>query len=151
MKGEMIMALVPISRRTRDLANIPDRWEDIFGRFLAPFEGEMFGGGWFPSLDIAEKGEAIVVKAELPGMKADEIELSVDGNMLTVSGEKKDETKETKDNYYHVERRYGKFQRTIQLPSEVDKSKIEAKMEDGVLTVTLPRSEEAKPRKIQVK
>jgi HSP20 family protein len=146
------MALVPITRRVRELSRLPERWDDLFGRVLAPFDSELFGGGgWCPSLDIAEEGDSVIVKAELPGMTAGDVELSVDRNMLTISGEKKDESEQKDSNYYHVERRYGKFQRTISLPNEVDRDRIEAKMDNGVLTVTLPKSEEAKPKRIQVK
>jgi len=148
------MAMVPVSRRRRygPLSQFPERFEDLFSRFFGESDMELFGGGrWCPALDIAEKDDSVVVKVELPGLKAENIELSVDRNMLTVSGEKKDQTEENGENYYHVERRYGKFQRTISLPGEVNKDKIEANFRDGVLTITLPKAEEAKPKKIPVK
>jgi len=147
------MALVPISRRRRGgLATFPDRFDELMSRFFGPEGTELFGGGgWCPALDIIEHDDSVIVKVELPGMKADDIELSLDRNVLTISGEKKEETEETRDNYYHVERSYGKFQRAVSLPGEVDQNKIQAKCENGVLTVSLPKSEAAKPRKIEVK
>jgi len=146
------MALVPVSRRRQGLVRWPDRFDELFNRFFGEAESELFaGGGWCPALDIAEKDDSIVVRVELPGLKAEDIELSVDRNMLTISGEKKDESEQAGENSYHVERRYGKFARTISLPSEVDTDRIEATQHDGLLTVTLPKSEAAKPKKITVK
>jgi len=146
------MAIVPISRARRELAAWPERFDDLLSSFFGRGATELLGGGnWYPTLDIADKGDSLVVEVELPGMKAEDIELSVDGNMLTISGEKKSESEQRNGNYYHVERSYGKFQRTISLPSEVDNDKIQAKAHHGVLTVTLPKSEQAKPRKIEVK
>ena len=146
------MALVPVSRRRHSLARLPDRFDELFGRFFGEGESELFGGGgWCPALDIAEKDDSVVVRVELPGLKSEDIEISVDRNMLTVSGEKKDESETTGENSYHVERRYGKFTRTISLPGEVNTDKIEAAQHEGVLTITLPKSEAAKPRKISVK
>ena len=145
------MALVPINRRRSDLARWPERFDELFGRFFGA-EPELFGGGgWCPALDIREKGDSLVVNVELPGMNAKDIDISVDRNMLTISGEKKEESESKEENRYHAERRYGRFQRTISLPAEVARDKIEASQNNGVLTITLPKSEEAKPRKVEVK
>ena len=147
------MTIVPVSRNRRygALSRLPDRFDELFSRFLGQ-EPEIFGGGgWCPLLDISEKDDAVLVRAELPGMKADDIEITVDRSMLTVSGEKKDQSEDSGENYYHVERRYGQFQRTVSLPSEVDQDNIQASYESGVLTISLPKSAAAKPRKIPVK
>jgi len=146
------MAMVPVSRTGYGLSRLPDRFDEFLNRFFGGSESELFGGGgWCPALDISEKDDSVVVRVELPGLKGDEIDISVDRNMLTISGEKKADSESSGENSYHVERRYGKFTRTISLPGEVDTAKIEAAQHEGVLTITVPKSEAAKPRKISVK
>jgi HSP20 family protein len=133
------------------LDRIPGAFDELVTRFFGSPDSPVFGGGaWCPALDIADQDDGVVVKVELPGMKAEDIDLSVDGNSLTISGEKKDCSEDEGGDYYHVERRYGTFQRTITLPSEVDADKIKATYNDGVLTVHLPKSESAKLRRIPV-
>jgi HSP20 family protein len=125
-------------------------WFDSFFRGLdrafPAFEPRVW-----PALDVGEKEDAILVRAEVPGMKPEEIEISVCGNTLTISGEKK-ETKEGEgDGFYHVESASGAFRREITLPTEVDESQIEAVCKDGILTVTLPKAEKNKAVKVKVK
>ena len=124
------------------------RLEDFFGRPLLrlPVEEK----GWMPAVDIFEKDDKFVVKAELPGMKEEDIDVSVVGDTLMIKGEKKTETEVKEENYYRCERAYGSFYRSVPLPSTVDADKIEANFEDGVLEVTLPKSAEVKPKKIAV-
>ena len=102
-------------------------------------------------MDVAEDDNAIVVKAEVPGCKADDIEISVHGNTLTVSGQKKQETEQKEKGYYHVERTYGNFRREFNLPADVDTTKIDAVCKDGVLSISLPKAEQAKAVKVKVK
>ena len=104
-----------------------------------------------PSIDIFEEGDNIVVKAELPGMKKENIEVSVTDHRMRISGEKKREEKVEKKNYYWEERSYGSFSRSFQLPSEVDTDKVEAKFKDGILEVRIPKTEEAKSKEKKVK
>ncbi|MCM8784440.1 MAG: Hsp20/alpha crystallin family protein [Candidatus Omnitrophica bacterium] len=105
---------------------------------------------WSVPLDIYETKDTVVVKADIPGMKKDEINVSVQGDVLTISGEKKKE-EEIKDKHLHrVERFYGVFQRSINLPSYVDTSKIKASYKEGVLEITLPKNEEAKAKGTKV-
>lgn len=145
------MNLVPFRRANGGtLRRLHDEMDGLFNRFF-DWDPQAGDRGWMPALDLAEREDALVVKAELPGMSKDDIDISVQGNVLTISGEKKDSTEEKKDEYYHVERRHGYFRRDITLSSEVDAEKIEATYHDGVLTVTLPKSEQAKPRRIEVK
>jgi HSP20 family protein len=92
-----------------------------------------------------------VVKAEVPGCKAEDIDISVHGNVLTISGEKKHEQERKEQGYYHIERSCGSFRRDLNLPAEIDTAGIEAECKDGVLTVTLPKTEAAKPVKVKVK
>ncbi|MDO8578993.1 MAG: Hsp20/alpha crystallin family protein [Dehalococcoidales bacterium] len=112
-----------------------------------PSDGER---GWTPALDIFEKDDRFVVKAELPGMKEDDIDVSVVGDTLTIKGEKKTEEEIDEEDYYHMERTYGSFLRSISLPSNVNADKIEAKYEDGVLEVSLPKIAEVKPKRVKV-
>ncbi len=106
--------------------------------------------GWAPAIDVFEKEDKFVVKAELPGMKEEDIDISVVGNTLTIKGERKAESEVKEDNYYYCERSYGSFSRSIDVPSNVDAKKIEASYEDGILEVSLPKIPEVKPKKISV-
>jgi HSP20 family protein len=139
-----------------------DRWESFrdmlnlradMDRFFKSFFGgvsEEREGYWAPTVDIEEDKDNFIVSAEIPGMKKDDIKVTVRDNMLAVSGERKYE-KETKEKTYHrIERSYGKFSRTIALPAAVDAAKIKASYKDGVLTITLPKPESAKPKQIDV-
>jgi HSP20 family protein len=103
-----------------------------------------------PAVDVFEKADKFVVKAELPGIREDDIHVSVVGDTLSIRGEKKTETEVKEEDYYRSERSYGSFYRSIPLPSKVDANKIEATFEDGVLEVALPKSAKAKPKKIAV-
>ena len=103
-----------------------------------------------PAVDVFEKEDRFVVKAELPGMKEEDIDVSVIGDTLSIRGEKKTETEVKEKDYYRSERSYGSFYRSIRLPSGVDADKVEASFEDGVLEVTLAKSARAKPKKIAV-
>jgi HSP20 family protein len=123
-------------------------FEDPFN-FLAP--STSFFQNWTPAVDIFEDKDKYIVKAEIPGMKREDIDVSLDGHTLTLSGERKHEEEKTEGENYRSERYFGRFQRSITLPSEVKTDNIEAAYKDGVLTVTLPKSEEAKPKQIQVK
>ncbi len=103
------------------------------------------------AVDILEDKDHVLLKAELPGVNPKEVNISVEDNVLTISGEKKLEHEDKKDNYVRVERYYGKFSRAFTLPPYVDPAQISAEYKDGVLTVTLPKRPETKPRQIQVK
>jgi HSP20 family protein len=103
-----------------------------------------------PAVDVFEKDDKFVVKAELPGMKENDIDVSVVGDTLCLRGEKKTETEVKDEDYYRCERSYGTFYRSIPIPSNVDANKIEASFDDGILEVTLPKSVKAKPKKIAV-
>ena len=107
---------------------------------------------WYPSVDIEENENDYSVSLELPGMTKDDVKISFQDDILTVSGEKKFE-KEDKDNgnYHYYERRFGKFERSFRINSEIISDKIEATMKEGVLTVTLPKAEISKPKQIEVK
>jgi len=104
--------------------------------------------GWAPAIEMFEKEDKYVIKAELPGMKKEEIDISVIGDTLTIKGERKAETEVKEEDYYCCERSYGSFFRSIALPSTVDADKIKASYEEGVLEVTLPKAVKVKPKKI---
>ncbi len=102
-------------------------------------------------VDVREDAEHVYVEAELPGLSKDDIEITLGDGLMTISGEKKFEHDEAKENYHVRERRYGNFRRTFQLPSVVDESKVQATLKDGVLLVTLDKREEVKPKRVEVK
>jgi HSP20 family protein len=106
--------------------------------------------GWAPPVDLYEDKDFLVFKAELPGFKKENIEISLHDGVLTVSGERKVEDQSADTEAHRTERFYGKFQRSVSLPVAVDAEKIKASYEDGLLTVTLPKSEHAKPRQIAI-
>jgi HSP20 family protein len=115
---------------------------------------QVWGGrqeSWLPAVDVFDKADAVVVKAELPGMDADDIQIEVDDNVLTIKGERKFEEQVEEERYYRVERRFGSFQRSLALPQGVQADQIQAGYEDGILTVSVPKAEEKKPKRIEVK
>lgn len=107
--------------------------------------------GWSPAIEVFEKEDKYVVKAELPGLKEDDVDISVSDDTLTLKGEKKTEHEVKEEEHHWSERTYGSFLRTIRLPSDVETKKIEANYEDGMLEITLPKMAEVKPKKITVK
>ncbi len=135
------------------LGRLHDEMDTLFNRFFGPDWGfePLRTGYWLPALDIAERENELLVKVELPGMKVEDFDIQVQGNILTISGEKKESKEDKDENYYHAERRYGSFRREVTLSSEVDVEHINAEYKDGVLTVRLPKTEQSKPKKISVK
>lgn len=136
----------------RELAQMQDRINRIFSDSYRGSDDMLNRGDWLPPVDIYQNGEhEIVLKAELPGVKREDIELKVENNTLTLRGERKREQEVQQENYHRVERFYGSFSRSFSLPSTVNTEAVSAEFKDGVLTVKLPAREEAKPRQIQVK
>jgi HSP20 family protein len=105
---------------------------------------------WTPPVDVHETNDAFVVTAELPGMSREDIEITLENNILRLSGERKFERDEKKDNYHRIERSYGAFTRSFALPTQVDAERVQAEFKDGVLTITVPKAEQARPRKISI-
>jgi HSP20 family protein len=119
--------------------------------FDAVFNGEPLNGTWVPVVDIHETPEQdVVIKAELPGFKREAIKVTFEHNVLTIEGERELDKSVPRDQYHRLERSYGAFRRSFTLPAAVDSSKAQASYQDGVLTITLPRREDAKPRQIQI-
>ena len=104
-----------------------------------------------PAMDVYETDEKVVVAVELPGIKAEDVEVSVEDSTLTVSGKREFASEVTEESYHRIERRYGSFSRAVSLPPQVDTAKVEARFEDGILIVEVPKVEKAKPKKIQIK
>ena len=110
-----------------------------------------FFDGWTPAVDIYEDKDKYIAKAHLPGMRPEDIELSLEGSTLTISGERKREEEKREGESYRSEVYFGRFQRSVTLPARVDANKIQATYQNGVLTVTVPKSEEGKAKQIEVK
>lgn len=124
-------------------------WDEYFGSRRQAFRP--LEEAWLPAVDVSETEDKITVKAEIPGMEAKDIDISVSGDTLTIKGEKKTETEEKEENYHVVERSYGSFRRAMKLPASVDADKVEATYKNGVLSVVLPKKEEVKPKAIEIK
>ena len=136
------------------LGRLSDLRDEIDRLFESPL-GELTRtsqllSGWTPALDVYEEKDHFIVKAELPGLKKEDIEVSFYDGGLSISGERKSETKHEDAEVYRAERFFGRFQRTVTLPTPVAVDKARASYQDGVLTVTLPKTEEAKPKHIDV-
>jgi HSP20 family protein len=123
-------------------------WDSFFGErpLTRVWERE-----WLPSLDVSETKDDFVVKAEVPGIDAENIDISLTGDVLTIKGEKKHEKEEKEEDYHLVERNYGAFSRSVRLPAEVEPAKIKASYKNGILKVTLPKSEKVKAKKVKIK
>jgi HSP20 family protein len=158
-KKEKARALVPrraSSELSRPESYMERMFEDFLGRRLRPFWPER----WWPAagteiatpaVDVYEEDDDIMVKAELPGMEKDNIEVNLSGNRLTIKGEKKQEEEVKKEGYYRSERSYGSFLRTLELPTEVQTDKVKAAFKNGILEIRLPKTEEAKKKETKVK
>lgn len=137
----------------RDFGSLQDRINRLFDdalRGAGEGDEELMRGAWAPAVDIHDKGDGFVLSADLPGVDKDDIEIDVKDGTLTIKGEKKFEEKVPKDNYIRIERSYGKFVRSFTLPNLVDSEKIKASFKDGILELTLPKKEEAKPKQITI-
>ena len=138
----------PAFNRLADLSEELDRFFDSpltgFGR------ASQLLGAWSPALDLYEDKENFVLKVELPGLNKEDVSVSIEDGCLTISGERKSETKREDTEVHHTERYYGRFQRTVTLPTAVAADKVKAAYKDGVLTVTLPKTEQAKPKQIDI-
>ena len=137
----------------RELATMQDRINRIFGdAYTRRYDDDLTQRGeWFPPVDIYENAnQEIVLKAELPGLAREDIDLRVENNTLTLRGERKQDTEIKQDQYHRVERSYGAFSRSFSLPTRIDTDKVRAEFKEGVLSITLPVKAEAKPRQIEV-
>lgn len=153
------MALIPWRPREdwwdpfTDLEKIQLEMNKLFNTSLARDGGRDAGlldGAWSPAVDIYDSKENILVKADIPGLSKEDIEVTVHGDTLLIKGEKKQEKEVKEKNYVRTERFYGNFQRAIRLPAEVETNKVDATYKNGVLELVLPKSEKAKPKQIKL-
>lgn len=136
----------------RELRSLQDEMNRLFMTNIprSVAQEDLASGGWSPSVDIYESENEIILEAELPGMKRDDFEVSIENNVITLKGKREFEKKEEGDNYHRVERSYGAFTRSFSLPRTVSAENTTADFRNGVLKVTLPKREEAKARRIEV-
>lgn len=136
----------------RDVAELQEEMNRVFGKGLLPsrrvFAGN--GGKWLPEVDIVEGKDRIIVKVDLPGLKQEEISVEVEGDALTIKGERKQEVEKKEGQVHRIERSYGSFLRSFSLPSNIDAAKVNATYKNGVLDIVLPKREGDKAKEIKV-
>ena len=137
------------------ISRLRSELDRVFDRFFSPHRAEWGGmswplGHWAPSVEIVDSEHEFVVRAEIPGLNPKDIELSVSGDILVLSGEKREEREQKGKSFVRSERRYGAFRRTVSLPRGVDPERISARYEQGILSVHVPKSETVKPHRIEV-
>ncbi len=137
-------------RPMRGLVDIQDEINRMFEDIAGSADGERGMSKLSPPADVIENKDSFVVRAELPGLKKEDVKVTLQNNVLILSGEKKKETEEKNEAYHRVERSYGSFYRSFELPVAVDASNIKADFKDGILKVVLPKIEEAKPKEIEI-
>jgi len=136
----------------RDLATLRERMNRLFEEAYTSRgeEKDLVASTWNPSVDIYETENALVMKAELPGIDENDIELKIEDSTLTLKGDRKFEKETKEENYHRIERSYGSFYRSFTLPRNIDQDKIKAECENGILKVTLPKKAELKPKKVKI-
>jgi HSP20 family protein len=145
------MAIVRWNDPFREFAQLQERINRVFNDTYRPDEGLMSSGSWVPPVDIYQNGDhEVVIKAELPDMSREDLDITVDNGTLTIKGEKKLSQDVKEEQFHRIERRYGTFTRSFSLPQTVDTGKVGAEYKNGVLTIRLPLREEAKPRTVKV-
>jgi len=146
------MDIIPWRPIGRELGSLRQEMDRLWDRFVGETPlVRRITGEWWPTVDVSETMDNFVIEAELPGMDASDVSVSISGNMLNIKGEKKKEEEEKDEHHYRAERYYGSFQRSFQLPSSVKPEKIDATFEKGILKITLPKVEEAKKKEIKIK
>ncbi|HEU4699985.1 MAG TPA: Hsp20/alpha crystallin family protein [Gemmatimonadales bacterium] len=149
--------MYPVTNRRRNdsmtssLNRLSTMLDEAFGFPFGPGMSGTVTSAWVPATDVFEDRNGIKIVAELPGVRPEDVKLSLENNMLTIRGEKRQQAEENTERVHRYERSYGTFERTFALPNTVDAEGIEAHFDDGLLTITLPKAERARPREIQVK
>jgi HSP20 family protein len=136
----------------RDLVSFQEEMNRLFNDFFSqsPAKSERGDVIWDPLVDISETENEIVVHAEIPGMKKEDVKINIQDNVLTISGEKKRVESEKEHNYHRIERAYGCFERSFSLPSSIELDKVKATYKDGILTISLPKTTEEKPKEVSI-
>lgn len=137
-------------RPMRDLVDIQDEINCMCEGIIGPTEGEKGISRLFPPADVIENKDSFIIRAELPGLKKEDIKVTLQNNVFTINGEKRKEQEEKNQTYHKVERSYGTFHRSFELAVQVNPNEIKAEFKDGILTVELPKIEEAKPKEISI-
>ncbi|MBI4468440.1 MAG: Hsp20/alpha crystallin family protein [Acidobacteria bacterium] len=148
------MSLMIKASPLRELSTLNERLNRMFNEVRFPsFQGQdlELATSWVPAVNIFENDQEVSVSVDLPGIKKEDVEITLENNVLTLKGTRKLENEEKRENYHRVERAYGTFARSFNLPNTVDAEKIGAEYQDGVLHIHLPKREESKPRQISVK
>lgn len=135
---------------TRDIASLQDEVERMFRSVIGEGERPATAGAWSPALDVEEDEEAFTLHVELPGVDPDDVEVSLEENVLTITGERGFYEEKEAEGFRRIERRFGRFHRSVRMPDRVDGASVEARYKDGLLTIVVPKAEEAKPRRIEV-
>lgn len=137
----------------RELEDVSNRLNRIFGQSLVRSESGqnmLAVADWAPSVDISETDSAYLIKGEIPGVKKEDVKVTIQDGMLTIQGERKQEKEEKGKKFHRIERSYGSFARSFRVPSDADENSVKAEFKDGMLNVTLAKSEKAKPKSINV-
>ncbi len=136
----------------RDLITLREKMNRLFEEAFTSRgeEKDLVSSTWTPSVDIYETEQSLVLSAEVPGLKEDDIEIKIEDNTLTIKGERKFEKETKEENYHRIERAYGSFYRSFTLPNYINQDKIEAEHENGVLKITMPKKAEMKPRQVKI-
>ncbi len=148
------MTLVPWE--PKEMKYLKDLFDEFFDFGIMPQSRRMKkrwleGGEWSPLVDVIDKKDKVIVKAELPGVDKTDVKITISENALTIRGERKEEKEAQKEDYYCCERAFGSYSRTIALPIEVDKNNAKASYKNGILEIILPKAEEVKPKEIEIK
>jgi len=142
---------VPFRSPLQDVAVLQNRLNSIFNDFARPDSGdEVTAGSFIPAVDIYEDAQKLVLKLEVPGIKQDDLQIHVENSTLSVKGERRFESNEKEENFHRIERRYGSFMRNFTLPQTVDTNAIEANYDAGVLSISLPKKAESKPKQVKI-
>jgi len=133
-----------------ELQDIRDYFDQTFSSRFSPFKRMLKRGIWSPTIDLYDQKDRLVIKVELPGIKKEDVKITVEEDTLTIKGECKKEEEVSEKDYYFQERAYGSFSRTITLPASVEKDKVHAAYKDGIMTIDIPKSKEAQTHEVEV-
>jgi HSP20 family protein len=146
-----VTAWHPVANMFDEFNSVHNEIDRVFDRFRGGEFDTNATQSWLPAVDISEQENSFVIKAELPGVDKKDVKITVQNDVLTIKGEKKQESEKKGENYHRTERSYGSFQRSFTLPATIASEKIDASYDNGVLILNLPKLEEAKPKEIEVK
>lgn len=143
-------------RRSPSTELFRDRFSRLFDQAFSDLRDwepgeDVSSRNWLPAVDISETDDALMLYAELPGMTKDDVDITVENNLLSIRGERKFEKEDTQENFHRIERTYGTFSRSFTLPTNVRSDEVSASFQDGLLRIEVPKAEEAKPRKVAIK